>query len=116
MENTESTEKDRDNNDGKNIAIIAYLTIIGLVIAYVLNNEKRHKFASFHIRQSLGIVLSILILSALSYIPFIGLAIATIGILVMVVLWFLGITSAANGTTKPVPFVGEYYQSTFSDV
>src|SRR5690606_152470 len=104
------------NNDGKNIAIIAYLTIIGLIIAYVLNNEKRNEFASYHIRQSLGIFLSIFILSALNYIPLIGWAIASIGVLAMVILWIMGIISAVNGTKKPVPFIGEYYQSMLSGI
>lgn len=54
MENTESNKTDWGTNDGRNIAIIAYLTLIGLIIAYVLNNEKRNDFASYHIRQSLG--------------------------------------------------------------
>lgn len=35
---------------GKNIAIISYLTVIGLVLAFVMNNEKKEPFASFHIR------------------------------------------------------------------
>ena len=116
MENTESTENDWGNNDGKNIAIIAYLTIIGLIIAYVLNNEKRNELASYHIRQSLGIFLSIFVLSALNYIPLIGWAIASIGVLAMVILWILGIVSAVNGTKKPVPLVGEYYQNMLSGI
>lgn len=114
MENTESTEKDWGKNDGKNIAIIAYLTVIGLIIAYVLNNEKRSELASYHIRQSLGIFLSIFILSTINYIPFIGWIIASIGILAMVILWVLGIISAANGTKKPVPLLGEYFQTMLS--
>ena len=43
---------------GKTIAIIAYLTLIGLIIAYLLNNSHRDGFANFHIRQSLGLALT----------------------------------------------------------
>src|SRR5690606_20490435 len=110
MRNTESKERDWGTNDGKNIAIIAYLTIIGLVIAYVLNNEKRNEFASYHIRQSFGVFICIFVLSALNYIPLIGWALASIGVLFMVVLWVLGLISAANGTQKPVPLLGHYFQ------
>ena len=37
---------------GKNIAIISYLTVIGLVIAFVMNNEKKEPFARFHISST----------------------------------------------------------------
>lgn len=32
---------------GKNIAIISYLTVIGLVIAFVMNNEKKSHLQHF---------------------------------------------------------------------
>lgn len=31
--------------EGKEIAIIAYLTIIGLIAAFIMNNDKRAPFA-----------------------------------------------------------------------
>ena len=40
---------------GKNIAVISYLTIFGTIIAYFLNGDKKNEFASFHIRQALGL-------------------------------------------------------------
>jgi len=44
---------------GKKIAIISYLTIVGLLIAYKMNVTKKSSFASYHIRQSLGIITAI---------------------------------------------------------
>ncbi len=38
-----------DIKQGKTIAIIAYLTFIGTIIAYFMNSENRNQFASFHI-------------------------------------------------------------------
>ncbi|TDN95413.1 hypothetical protein DET49_1018 [Salegentibacter sp. 24] len=56
MENSNAQNKEtRSTFDPKTIAIIAYLTVIGLVVAFVLNNDKRNEFASFHIKQSLGL-------------------------------------------------------------
>ena len=44
---------------GKQTAIVSYLTIIGAVIAIFMNQEEnRSEFASFHIRQALGIFLT----------------------------------------------------------
>lgn len=41
---------------GKQTAIISYLTLVGSVIAIFMNqDENRSNFASFHIRQALGI-------------------------------------------------------------
>ncbi|MGB1450928.1 MAG: hypothetical protein ACPG7E_04370, partial [Marinirhabdus sp.] len=48
--------EDNTVTEGKTIAIISYITFIGLIIAFVMNNEKKNSFASFHIRQSLGLV------------------------------------------------------------
>ena len=44
--------------DGKTIAIISYITIIGTLIAFIMNQNKHNYFASFHIRQALGIFLA----------------------------------------------------------
>ena len=41
--------------EGKTMAIISYLTFIGTIIAYVMNNDKKNSFASFHIRQMIGL-------------------------------------------------------------
>ncbi|MCT1531878.1 DUF4870 domain-containing protein [Sphingobacterium daejeonense] len=101
-------------NDGKNIAIIAYLTIIGLIIAFVLNNEKRNDFATYHIRQSLGIFLTLFVGGVLRYIPLIGWLLSIVVVILMVVLWIVGVINAANGNKKPVPILGEYYNSLFS--
>ncbi len=103
-------------NDGKNIAIIAYLTIIGLIIAFVLNNEKRNDFATYHIRQSLGIFLTLFVIGIVNYIPYIGWIISSIGALLCIILWIIGIINAANGNKKPVPILGEQYNSLFSGI
>ena len=48
-------ETNQTVEEGKTMAIISYVTIIGLIIAFVSNNSKPNEFTSFHIRQSLGI-------------------------------------------------------------
>lgn len=117
MENPQSPIESGGNNvvnDGKNIAIIAYLTIIGLIIAFVLNNEKRNDYATFHIRQSLGIFLTFFIGGIIRYIPFIGWILSIVILILVVVLWIVGIINAANGNKKPVPLLGEYYNNLFA--
>lgn len=60
------------SNDGKTIAIISYLTIIGLVAAIIMNNKEKTALAQFHIRQSIGISVTGMALGLLRFVPGIG--------------------------------------------
>lgn len=106
MEQT-STQKDTTN------AVIAYITLIGLIIAIVQNQLTKNPFTSFHIRQSLGLGICGLGLMILSFIPFIGWLIYLIGILGLIALWILGLIAAINGKEEPLPVVGEHFQNWF---
>ncbi|MEM9160434.1 MAG: hypothetical protein AAGB46_15415, partial [Verrucomicrobiota bacterium] len=57
--------------DPKTRGIVAYLTLIGWIIALVTNNPK-DELASFHIRQMLGLMLTMIVASVLVAIPIIG--------------------------------------------
>lgn len=103
-------------DEGKTIAIIAYITIIGLIIAFVMNNDKKNTFAAFHIRQCLGIALTGLALGIINVIPILGWLISIFGSLFILVLWIMGLVSALNGQTKPVPLLGEKYQEWLSSI
>lgn len=91
--------------DPKVVAIVAYITLIGWIVALVLNNPKSD-LGSFHIRQALGIFLLGIVLGL---IPVINL----VAWIVAFVLWILGLISAVQGEKKPVPVVGEYFQQWF---
>lgn len=41
------------NTESKTVAIISHITIIGWIIAVVMNSNKKTEFASFYIRQTL---------------------------------------------------------------
>src|SRR5690554_6525765 len=87
--------------EGKTTAIIAYITIIGLIVAFIMNTEKKNSFAAFHIRQCLGIALTGLALGIINVIPILGWLISIFGSLFILVLWIMGLVSALNGQTKP---------------
>ena len=97
-------------------AIIAYITFIGLIIAFVMNNEKKEPFASYHIRQSLGLVLTSLVLSFINVIPILGWVISVLGLLVLLYMWIVGIMNAVKGIEKPVPFLGKQYADWFKTI
>ena len=114
METQESTIS--KSAEGKNIAIIAYITIIGLIIAFVMNNEKKDPFASYHIRQSLGLGLTALALGAIGIIPILGWIINLLGIFVILYMWIMGLMNAINGKEKPIPFLGIKYAEWFKNM
>ena len=103
-------------SEGKNIAIIAYITIIGLIIAFVMNNNKKDAFASYHIKQSLGLALTGLALGAIGMIPILGWIINILGIFVLFYMWIMGLVHALNGKERAVPFLGDKYINWFKNI
>ena len=102
-------------NEGKTIAIISYLTIIGTIVAYVMNTSKKNTFASFHIRQMIGIFILGIINKYVIY-DVIGSFFGwTVGIFVFI-LWVIGFIAAIKGEEKTVPILGEYFQEWFKSI
>lgn len=116
MENNQSSMNNDIVSEGKTIAIIAYITIIGLIIAFVLNNEKKNTFASFHLRQALGVFLTGFALGVIGMIPILGWIINILGIFVLIYIWIMGLISAINGKEKTVPLLGDKYQEWFKGI
>ena len=97
-----------NSNNGKNIAIISHLWIIGWVIALVMNNSNKTELGSFYLRQSLGIYL----LSFLGFIPVLGWIIGV----VCIIFWTMSLIGALSGSEKPVFILGEHFQNWFKFV
>ncbi|TVP49643.1 MAG: hypothetical protein EA341_08965 [Mongoliibacter sp.] len=102
--------------EGKQIGVIAYLTVIGLIAAFIMNMEKKAAFAQFHIRQMLGLFVTGLVLGFVSWVPFIGWFIAMVGFFVTIYMWIVGLMAAVNGEMKPLPFLGENYEEWFKNL
>lgn len=110
---------------GKTVAILSYITLIGLIVAFVMNGEQKNKseLGAFHLRQALGIYLtsfSMMIASfILVFIPIIGWIIAILIYLCyfgVFVFWILGLIGAVNGERKAVPLLGAFYQNLLKDI
>lgn len=100
---------------GKTAAIVAYLTIIGTIIAYFMNNETRNQFASFHIRQALGIHITFYLLGAFVSI-FDSWFISFPFYIFIIVLFGYGLVTAIQGEQKEVPILGNSFQKWFSTI
>lgn len=102
-------------NDGKTMAIISYITVIGTIIAFIMNTSKKNSFASFHIRQMIGIFLLSMVNKYLIYDLLGATAGWIVGVLVFV-LWLIGIIGAVKGEEKLVPVIGEHFQNWFNGI
>lgn len=106
--NNKGIMEQNEITDGRAMAIISYIfTPIGLLVAFLMNNEKRNAYAHFHIGQSFRLallalanyILGLVLPRSLSMITtFIGLGI--LGLMI------LGIVTAAKGKITPLPIIG----------
>lgn len=84
-------------------SIIAHITLIGWIVALVLNNDRRDAMTSFYLRQTLGLYLTGLILN---FIPILGWILA----LVVFAFWVISLINAIQNNMNEVPIVGRFYQ------
>jgi uncharacterized membrane protein len=74
-----------------------------------MNADDKNTFASFHIRQGLGLTLTFISLGLIIS-NFDSLMISAPMWVFVSVLWSYGIFSAIKGETKPVPLLGNFFQ------
>ena len=104
-----------DVQQGKSAAIVAYLTIIGTIIAYFMNKDPKTGFASFHIRQALGIHITFYLLGLIiSW--FDSWLISSAFYIFIVILWGYGFIAAIQGERNLVPVLGIQFQKWFSTI
>lgn len=101
--------------DGRTTAVVAYITIIGTIIAYFMNLDTKNPFASFHIRQAFGIHITFYLLGVLVGM-FNSWLISSAFYIFVFILWGYGLFTAIKGEQRPVPLLGEYFQNWFSTI
>lgn len=101
--------------EGKTAAITSYILGIGVFIAMSMNAEDKNSFASFHIRQGLGLTLTFISLGLIIS-NFDSMMISAPMWICISVLWTYGIFSAIKGETRPIPIVGNLYQKWFKSI
>lgn len=101
--------------EGKTLALVAYLTVIGTLIAFFMNKEKRNDFVSFHIRQALGLGFLYI---ALGYIIgyFDSWMITYSFWIFFSVLFLYGILGAISGKFNKIPLIGDFFQKAFKSL
>jgi len=105
----------------KTVGILAYVTLIGFIIALVLNQNKEgeeKRFGAFHLRQALGLIIfaiGIFIGFAIltTIVAMISFSLLALFSLLSTLIWLgflalliLGIVNAANGQFTEIPLIG----------
>lgn len=95
------------------VSVIAYITLIGWLIAAFILNKPKQTLCDFHIRQALGINLLFIVSGFVFIIPVLGWIAGAVGYILAIVLWVLGLISAVQGEQKKVPILGDKFQEWF---
>ncbi len=95
--------------NGKTIAIIAHIPLIGWLISWIINIDKKDEFARFYNRQMLGV--NILWYAGL-LVPLVGW-IFDLGIFIF---WIISLAGVFKGEKKIVPYIGKYFQNWFKSM
>ncbi len=102
-------------NEGKTLALVAYLTLIGTLIAFFMNQEKRNTFTTFHVRQALGLGLLYI---AIGYIvsSLDSMMVSMSFWIFFSVLFLYGIFGAITGKENKIPILGDFFQNLFKSL
>lgn len=95
--------KRRITMDKKVTGIVAYITLIGWIIAYVAGDKEG---AKFHLNQALVLAIAGIINNIIGMIPFIGTIVSFVVSIFLLVCIVLGIVSAAKEEEKELPLIG----------
>lgn len=123
--NTTSNQPMTSDED-KTVAILAYITLIGFIIAIVQHSSNKTKLGAYHLRQAVGFMITgiamsiILVLIAL---PMLGMGLRNVAdyamfiYLLSFVIWIgllvcliISIINAASGRLKPAPIFGRLFE------
>ena len=101
--------------DNKTLSIVAYITLIGWLIAYFSGKDKADDFLKYHLRQGFGIFIFGVILSIVLNIIMWVTGFYMIGYLglITLILMIIGAINASNGVKKPVPIIGSWAEKQF---
>ena len=110
--NQEIHIEEKGNSDNVAMAILAYI----IFFIPLLNDSKDDPFVKFHVKQSLTIFCSYMILYFLRFFPIVGdivwrlFPIVSLGWFILTI---IGIANAANKTKKELPLIGQYAERFF---
>jgi len=118
MEQANITPPQALPGEDKTVAIVAYITLIGFIIAIILHGQKKTALGSYHLRQALGLMIAWIafwiagMILAVVTLGFGALLMPLIGLLFLIAI-IMGVVAAANGEQKPSFLFGKMYENWF---
>lgn len=102
--------------DAKIKAIISHIFLVGWVIALVLNMNNKEEYASYYIRQNLGLMIISFIIGFINVIPILGQLITIVAGIILFIFWLMSLIWSITDVMKPVPFIGNQFQDWFKSL
>lgn len=97
---------------GKSTALIAYAPFVGFMIAYFINRDDNHEFATWHVKNMFGLFL--LFMVSLIVQSQINLKIGDILWLICLVIWLYCWAMTFFNKKRGIPFLSEKFQQWFT--
>jgi|AP45_3_1055517.scaffolds.fasta_scaffold138202_2 uncharacterized membrane protein len=99
---------------GKTLAIVSYFTFVGVLIALIMNLEKKNPFTTFHIRQMFGLIIMLIVSNVTE--KYMDSWLGTILWFITFGCWLFGLYCAYKGEYKEIPYIGRKFQEWFRNI
>ncbi|WP_026450079.1 hypothetical protein [Aequorivita capsosiphonis] len=96
---------------GKSTALIAYAPFVGFIIAYFINTDEDHAFATWHIKNMFGLFLLFIISLVIQ--SQIDVTVGDVLWMLCCVLWLYSWAMAFYNQRRGIPFLSEKFQEWF---
>ena len=101
------------------ITAVVFKALIGFIVAVIIHGTKKTRLGAYHLRQSLGLMLTAIAVAfavaIMAFLPIIGWLAGMAAWIGLLVLWVMGLLAAINGEQKPVPVLGVHFQKWFGN-
>lgn len=95
----------KDIEENKGITVLSYLGILCLI---PLLSKKDSKFAQFHAKQGVVLLICEVVTYVVFVIPFLGWILGFLATIFWLILAIMGIVNVLGGKTKELPLVGKF--------
>jgi len=98
---------------GKSKAIIAYITVVGLLIAISMNKDEPHEFATWHIKNMFGLTLMFFVSVVMSYQEYL-LLLGSIFFYGSALFWLFSFIMALANRKVGIPYLSNKFDQWFT--
>lgn len=100
--------------EGKTLAIVSHITFVGLIIALIMNGDKKNPYTSFYNRQMIGLVIMLFVAQITD--KYISGTVGYILWLIAAIAWLYSLINIIQSKVQPLPVVGDKFQEWFANI